>query len=384
MAKLTSRERVALALDHKEPDRVPIDIGGGNSTTLHVETYKNLIDHLGVGKHDVQVGSKVDRTTILSEEVLIALGSDVRPIRIGSFRPSATRHSDPDKLVDEFGIEWRKVNFPGGYYWEVLKSPLAEAKTSDLDSFSWPDPEDPFLYNGLEEEIHKLFHDSTFAIMGDCGFKGFWEPYFLMRGLEQAFTDLLINKSFFHKVMGILMEINTRTADRFLEITGPYLSVFRTSDDLATQTSLMMSPNTYREMIKPYHKDFFSFIKQRTDAKIFFHSCGNITELIDDLIDSGIEVLNPIQVSAIPDPASLKLKYGDQLSFWGAIDTQRVLPTGSQEDVENEVRLRISQFGQGGGYIAAAVHNMQPDVPPKNILAMCEAVRQYGNYRNHS
>jgi len=384
MTELTSRERVARALDHEEPDRVPMDIGGGNSTTLLVETYENLVEHLGVEQHDVQVGSKVDRTTILSEKVLMTLGSDVRPIRIGGFKPSATRNSDPDKLVDEFGIEWRKINFPGGYYWEVLKSPLAEAETSDLDSFSWPNPEDPFLYNGLEEEIHTLFHDSTFSIMGDCGFKGFWEPYFLMRGLEQAFVDLLQNKSFFHKVMGILLEINTRTADRFLEITGPYLSVFRTSDDLATQTSLMMSPNTYREMIKPYHKEFFSFIKQRTDAKIFFHSCGNITELIDDLIEAGIEVLNPIQVSAIPDPASLKSKYGDQLSFWGGIDTQLVLPTGSPEDVKKEVKLRISQFGDGGGYIASAVHNLQPDVPPKNILAMCEAVRRYGDYTNLS
>jgi uroporphyrinogen decarboxylase len=372
MTEMTSRERVALALDHKEPDRIPLDIGGGNSTTLHVEAYENLVNHIGAEQHTVQVGSKVDRTTIMSDEILVALGSDIRPIRIGGFKNWVAPNSEPDTIFDEFGIKWRRVGFPGGFYWEVMSSPLAEAKLSDLDSFSWPDPDDPGLYEDLEEEANKLFHETTYAIMGDCGYKGFWEPYFLMRGLEQALIDLVQNKEFFHRVMGILLDINSRVADRFLEIAGLYLSVFRTSDDLATQRSLMMSPSTYREMIKPYHKEFFNFIKQRTNAKIFYHSCGNI--------DVGVEILNPVQVSAITDPAALKVRFGDRLSFWGAIDTQRVLPAGTPLDVEREVKLRINQFAKGGGYIAAAVHNIQPDVPPENIIALRDAVLEYGWY----
>ena len=141
-----------------------------------------------------------------------------------------------------------------------------------------------------------------------------------------------------------------------------------------------MSPATYRALIKPYHQRFNQMIKQHTDATIFLHCCGNITPLMDDLIDAGFEALHPVQVSAIPDPAGLKARYGDRVSFWGGIDTQQVLPRGTPADVREEVRLRLRQFAPGGGYIVAAVHNIQPDVPPENIFAMCDAVREFGAY----
>jgi uroporphyrinogen decarboxylase len=192
--------------------------------------------------------------------------------------------------------------------------------------------------------------------------------------------DLLINQAFVHAVMERLFELNTTVTRRFLEITGTYLSVFRTADDLASQNSPLMSPKTYREMIKPYHRRFTAFVKQHTDAKIFFHSCGNVVPLLDELIDAGFEVLNPVQVTAFDDPGGVKAKYGDRLTFWGGIDTQQVMPNGTPEEVREEVKLRIRQFSPGGGFVAAAVHNMQPDIPPENVLAMSKAVRDLGVY----
>jgi uroporphyrinogen decarboxylase len=184
-----------------------------------------------------------------------------------------------------------------------------------------------------------------------------------------------------HVLMRKLFEINVTITRRFLKITGPYLALIRTADDLATQTSLLISPATYSKIIKPYQKQLNQVIKQYTDAKIFFHSCGNITGLLDELIDAGVEALNPVQVSAIEDPGQLKANYGDKLTFWGGIDTQRVLPHGTPEAVREEVRLRFRQFGPGGGWVAAAVHNIQPDVSPRNIFAMSEAVRELCVYR---
>ena len=216
--------------------------------------------------------------------------------------------------------------------------------------------------------------------MGDSVVKGFWEPFFMMRGIEQALMDLLINQAFVHAVMERLFELNTTVTRRFLEITGTYLSVFRTADDLASQNSPLMSPETYREMIKPYHRRFNAFVKQYTDAKIFFHSCGNVVHLLDELIDAGFEVLNPVQVTAFNDPAGVKAKYGDRLTFWGGIDTQQVMPNGTPEEFRQEVKLRIRQFGPGVGFVAAAVHNMQPDIPPENVLAMSKAVQELEVY----
>lgn len=379
MAKMTPRERVQAALRHEEPDRVPLDIGGGNSTTLLVETYENLKEYLGISA-PTRIMSKAFRSAELDEETLVRVGSDVRPVRTKPPKNWTPPPSEPGTFIDGFGIKRRQAFYAGGYYWEIIESPLANATTSDLESFPWPDPDDPGRYEGLAEEVQYLHHNTPYALMGDSVVKGFWEPFFMMRGMEQALMDLLINQEFVHAVMERLFELNTAVTRRFLEITGAYLSVFRTADDLAAQNFLLMSPETYREMIKPYHRRFNAFVKQYTDAKIFFHSCGNVVPLLDELIDAGFEVLNPVQVAAFDDPAGVKVECGDRLAFWGGIDTQQVLPNGTPEEVREEVRLRIRQFSPGGGFVAAAVHNMQPDIPPENVLAMSKAVRELGVY----
>jgi uroporphyrinogen decarboxylase len=376
---MTSRERVVAALNHQGPDRIPLDIGGGQSTSLVVEAYENYKKHIGLSAPERHL-QKIYRVARLDEDVMVQLGSDVRPVILRPPRNWMPPPSEPGTTIDEFGVKWRQTSFEGGYYWEVVESPLAEATVADVEAHPWPDPLDPGRYEGLAEEVEHLYNNTPYALLGDCGFKNFFELCWSLLGMERALIDLVADQEFYRAVFDKLFEINATATKRFLEITGPYLTAIRTSDDLATQDSLLMSPRTYRQLIKPYHTRYLALIKEWTDAKVFFHSCGNIVPLLDDLIEAGIEVLNPVQATTWDDPVEVKARYGDRLSFWGGIDSQRVLPYGTPEEVREEVRLRIQQFGPGGGYVAGSVHLMQADVPPQNVIAMSEAVRELGVY----
>jgi uroporphyrinogen decarboxylase len=380
MLEMTPRERVTLALHHREPDRVPLDIGGGQSTSLVVEAYENLNKHTGQVNGETRYLSYAFRVARLDEATLVQLGSDVRPITLKAAKNWKRPASEPGTFVDELGIKWRQAPNASGFYWEQATYPLANATIADIETYPWPDPADPGRYDGLEDEVKHLYHKTPYALLGDCGYKNHWEPIFLLMGFERALLALAAEPEVIVALMEKLSGLTAAVTKRFLEITGPYLTAIRTSDDLATQTSLLMSPATYRKLIKPYHQRYFSLIKQYTDATIFFHSCGNVVSLLDDLIEAGVEALNPVQVAAFHDPAGVKAAYGDRLSFWGGIDTQWVLPNGTPEQVREEVKLRIRQFGSGGGFVAASVHNIQADVPPENILAMSQAVRDYGQY----
>jgi uroporphyrinogen decarboxylase len=382
MTELSPRERVTLALNHEEPDRVPLDIGGGQSSTLTADAYERLKEELGISAPMSYLNTTY-RAVRLDEEVLVRLGTDIRPVTLrgGAGPGGAPRQSAGASFVDEFGIEWRQVPFEGGFYWEQSNFPLKDATIDDLDDYPWPDPNAPQRYEGVAEEAQRLYAETPYALLGDSGYKAFWESATTLLGFERAFMGLIAEEEFMNALFEKLFELNATVTKRFLELTGPYLSVIRASDDLATQESLMMSPATYRKMIKPFHRRFFELMKHHTDAKVFFHTDGNIVELLEDLIDAGVEILNPVQVSAIADPAAMKERFGDRLTFWGGIDTHRVLPRGTSEEVREEVRLRISQFAAGGGFVAAPVHNIQADVPPENVLAMADAVRELGAYR---
>jgi uroporphyrinogen decarboxylase len=383
MAEMTPRERVAAALAHEQPDRAPLDVGGGQSTSLSIEAYERLKEHLGVSA-PTRYLNETFRVARLDEETLTRLGGDVRPVvlRTGSGPSGPPARVQPPgsrgTFVDELGVTWKPVEFEGGFYWEQATYPLREATIGDLDSYPWPDPNDPWRYEGVAEEAERLYRETPYALMGDCGYKSLWEPTFVLLGFERALIDLVADEAFVTAVLERLFEIVSTVTRRFLELTGPYLSVVRTADDLATQESLLMSPATYRKVIKPFHERYFALIREHTDAKIFYHSDGNVVDLLDDLIEIGVDVLNPVQVAALPDPESVKQRFGDRLAFWGGIDTQATLPRGTPADVRAEVALRIRQFGAGGGYVVAPVHNIQADVPPENIVAMCEAAREHG------
>jgi uroporphyrinogen decarboxylase len=380
MAEMTSRERMWAAINHQEPDRVPLDIGGGISTTIVIEAYDNLKRYLGI-PGDTAVMNNIYRLARLDEDVMRRLGSDTRPVTLkGPTNWKPPRTDNPDQFTDLWGITYQKANYPGGYYWELRKSPLAEATIDDLEKYAWPDPLDPGFTMGLEDEVKNLFENTDYALMADPGFKGFWQHGCNLRGFNQMLIDLVDNPEFVIALMEKLLEINIAGTRRFLDIVGKYIQIFRTGDDLATQNSLLMSPRTYRHVLKPTYKKYLDFVHSNTDAKIFYHSCGKVTGLLDDLIEIGVDIINPVQVSAMGDTGALKERFKNRLVFWGGIDTQHILPYGSIEEVEAEVKLRIQDLGPGGGYVAGAVHNIQSDVSPQNILAMAEATHKYGKY----
>jgi uroporphyrinogen decarboxylase len=380
MKEMTSRERVIAAVNHQEADRVPVDIGGGSNTSISIEGYERLKGLLGI-QSPTRTMNMLFRVAELDRRVIDTLGGDCLPLRSRSPRRWTSPPSEPDTYIDMWGIKWKKVAYdPGCYYWDIIHHPLAGAETADLEDYPWPDPLDPGAVDGLADEAIALYEDTPYAIEASNGFSHFWERAVWLRGFEQILMDLVLKPEFVTRLMEKLLELNIAGTGLFLEKAGPYIQIFRTADDLATQNSLLMSPDTFRRLLKPTYQRYFDFVKSKTPAKILFHSCGRINDLIDDLAETGVDILNPVQVTAIGDTAELKACYGGKMVFWGGIDTQHVLPHGSAEEVEEEVIRRIRDMAPGGGYVLAAVHAIQPDVPPENIVAMAKAAKKYGRY----
>lgn len=376
---MDSRERVLASLNHSEPDRVPIDIGGGVSTSMVAEVYEKLKLHLGI-PGTLQYLSFFYRVARLDENALVYLNSDCCPLiskRYSQWNPPGPKET---KVKDIWGITWKKVLYGAGHYWEVIESPLSESDIDEINKHPWPDPLDKGLFENTSSEAQKLYNETTYAIVGDGGFKSFWELAYMLRGFDNLLIDVVANPEYVIELLTKLLAINSIATERFLDAAGPYIQVFRMGDDLATQNGLIMSPQSFRSVIKPFYKKYIELIKSKTNAKVFFHSCGNITDLLDDLIEVGVDIINPVQGSALKTLSDLKIKYAKQLTFWGAIDTQHVLPFGSSSDVENEVKDRISDLAAGGGFVLSAVHAIQPDVPIQNIIAMRDAALKYGSY----
>jgi len=268
-----------------------------------------------------------------------------------------------------------------GYYFDMVEHPLSEATIKDFDNYPWPDPDDPGRYEGLEEEAKKLFKNTEYAIVGDVYSASLFESNWKLTGIEKFLTDMLINPAFIEKLLAISLEIQERMISNFLDTVGRYIQVLALNGDLAMQTGPLMSPSLYRRVIKPYYKKLLRSVAGKTDAKLFRHCCGSIASFIPDFINYGIDAIHPVQVSAKNmDTKVLKEKFGDKIGFWGGIDTQHVLPYGTPRNVEEEVKKRIHDLALGGGYVLAAVHNIQRDVPPENIVAMFKAARKHGKY----
>ena len=381
MASLTSRARVERALNHQEPDRVPIDIGGGTSTTLVVEAYRNLKRHLGMPEGEIKTLSKQYRSARLDDVVMRRLGSDCYPLRGRGPANWTPPPCEPGSFIDLWGVKWSELWYrDDAFYLQVAESPLAEATIDDLARYAWPDLDDPGYTAGLAEEARTLYEQTDYAIEASCGFYSFFETGYALRGFERIFTDFIEHPDFVLAMFEKLMEINLAGTKRFLDAAGRYITIFRMADDLAAQSNLLMSPKMYRKFLKPFHRRYIEFVKSQTDAKILFHTDGNVTPLLDDLIEIGVDILNPVQPSALGDLVAIKARYGDRLSFSGAIDTHQVLPYGSVEDVQAEVKQRIRELGPGGGYILSSVHSILVDVPPANVLAMADAAQEFGRY----
>ena len=198
-----------------------------------------------------------------------------------------------------------------------------------------------------------------------------------LRGFEQFMIDLVQNKKLARRILQNQVEAYLPRIDEYINLAGEYLDIIQVNDDLGTQNGPQISRDLYREMLKPYHKKIWSYIKEKSKKPVLLHSCGSIYELIPDLIEAGIDALNPVQVSARDmDTRKLKREFGRYITFWGGgCDTQKILPRGTPEDVRREVRRRVDDLGKDGGFVFCQVHNIQPDVPVENILAMYDELR---------
>jgi uroporphyrinogen decarboxylase len=380
MDSLTHRERVLAALNREEPDRVPLDFGSSISTTAIIPAYENLKKYLGL-EHETQIMVKRARTVIPHQSILQRFDIDTFPLMLGEYRGGASKEIDSDTLIDPWGTTWKKA--PDGHFINV-DGPFQnrDPKIEILETFDWPDPDNQGLYEGLKEKANALHQNTDYAIVLNLPV-GIVHQCQFMRGFAEWLMDLYENPEFACRLMDLIADTWIRIVENVLDTVGENIDVIVWGDDLAMQDATFMSPEIYRELIKPRHQRMIAAVKSRSDAKIHYHCCGSVYALIEDLIEMGIDALNPIQVNAKNmDPARLKQEFGDRLAFWGAIDTQRILPLGSPEEVRAEVRRIIDSMGKGGGYILASVHNIQAEVSAENIVAMFDEGKSYGIYRH--
>lgn len=349
---MTPKERILTAVQHKEPDRVPLDMW----FTPEVERMM------------------MEETWIKDPfELRVHLGHDCLITHVGLVKSFYLK--EDTEYIDPWGITYRQVEYLGGRgkYTEIVNHPLAGDNTK-LMSYKPPDPYEPEQYKELDSLIKRF--SKTHCIVGGVLGSVFEGPWYL-RSMPQFLQDMLINKDYASTLMDLVMDFHLKAGLKMIEMG---CDMILAGDDVGTQDRMLISPSLWREFIKPRYERLFGEYK-RLNPRIIIatHICGHIEPIIGDLIDVGVDVLNPVQPLAM-EPASLKKRFGTHISFWGGVDDQRVLPFGSPEDVFREVRLRISQLAPGGGYIVCSSHNVQPQTPLENIKAFYMAYEKLGQY----
>ena len=384
---MTSRQRLLTAMDHREPDRVPIDLGG-NQTGIHKTAYQELIEHLGL-EEELEIMDAVQQLARPSEAVLERLRVDTRYIHAGAaadFPGDIVSDHRKGKLwhdlTDEFGVRWSMPD-DSPRYMDITLHPLAEATIDDLSEYPFPKGNDPSRFAAMRDRALELRNETPYAVVS--GISGVvYEICWYMRGLQQWFMDMLERPEFCEALLDRTLKFWLDWFDVFLDELGDVVDVIMIGDDVAAQKGPLFRPDFYRRVVQPRHKQLVQSIKSRTDAKIWYHTCGACKTYIPDLLDNGIDALNPVQISAADmDPAELKAQFGDRLVFWGgAIDAQHVLPRADTQTVREHVRQNVEIFKPGGGYVFNGVHNIQAGVPAENVLAMYDTAYEYGFYRS--
>lgn len=380
---MTSRERVLKALNHQTPDRVPIDFGGFQ-TGIHRRAYEALVKHLGL-REEVSILDPVQQLARPSEAVLERLRVDTRSVLAhgpegfdGTIRKNRRNGRLWHDLKDEFGVVWSMPD-DTGLYMDISHHPLATASIADLADYPWPDGSDATRFTGVRDCTKTLRRETPYALV--TGIAGVvYEYCWYLRGLERWFMDTVENPDFCAALLDRTLAYWMDYMTGFLREIGDLVDVVMIGDDLTGQSGPLFSPAFYRKVVKPRQKKLVQHIKSVTRAKVWYHTCGNCVEYIPDLLDNGVDILNPVQTSAAGmHPAMLKQRFGRDLVFWGGgCDAQHVLPFGTPEQVREQVRRNMEIFKPGGGYVFNGIHNIQADVPPQNVVALFEAAYEYG------
>ena len=403
---MKSRERVIKALRHQEPDRMPIDFGAMRSTGIMAIAYNHLKRHLGIETGATRLYDTGQQLAEVEEQVRQRFGVDVvdltytfpdAPIPNPEWRPWTL----PDGSPCLAPADWRpEPDGEGGWvrrddegrvvarmprdvlYFEGCYHPLENATTlADVDAYDWPVVDDERL-EYLHERAKWLYHNTDYAIMAPFG-GNILERGQGLRGWDSFLMDLVGNRPFADYLMDKMVEAHVRNLERFFAAVGDYIQIVQMGDDLGTQDRPQLRPEVYRETIHPRHKVVYQWVHTHyPNVAVFLHCCGSVYDLVPDLIDEGVDALNPVQTSAAKmDPVALKASFGDRITFWGGgCDTQSVLPNATPEEVRRHVRERVAIFKPGGGYVFNQVHNVQANVAPENVVAMFEAALESAAY----
>lgn len=397
---MTSRERVIAALRHQETDRVPIDLDGTRASGISAIAYNRLRRHLGMTDGLARLYDLGQQLAHPEPEVLRRLGVDTLPLnrwpegcglRHGEWEPwtlpdgsralvpagfsPETDERGNQYILDEAGRRVR-MRPASGFYFDRIYHPLAEASSlADIEAYRLPVISDAEL-ESLRREAQHLYEATDKAIIGEFG-GSILEAGQDLRGWDRFLMDLVAEPKLAQALIQQLADNAIANLEKYLAAVGEYVQVIMMGDDLGIQHGLQMSPATYRRMIKPHHERIYHTVKRHSQAYVLLHSCGAVAPLIPDLIEAGVDALNPVQISAKGmDPATLKREFGKHITFWGGgCDSQKILPTATPDEVRRHVRELVEIFAPGGGYVFAPVHNIQPDVPPENIVAAFEAAR---------
>ncbi|VGO22021.1 uroporphyrinogen decarboxylase family protein [Pontiella sulfatireligans] len=376
---MNSKERVLTAISHTEPDRVPIDFGATMETTIHARAYQSLRKNLGLckGKPLIEM-LKTAGFVRPDEEVQRHLHVDVR----GVFPNRSYTTGQEERLADEFGIGWRLPD-EGGLYYDICSYPMAEMELDDIEQYPFPDPRSHTLFENIDAMLSGICGEEFPVVFDNCFGNGIFQTCNQLMGYDNFLAAMALSEPKADYLMDRILELKMQFWDEVLTRYGDRIDIVKELDDMGSQINLLISPEMYRQLIKPRLKKLVDFIKTKAPhVRMMMHSCGSVRKIIPDLIDCGVEILNPVQYTAADmDPAALKTEFGNDLTFWGGgIDTQKVLPAGTAQEVKDEVKRMLDIFMPGGGYVFAPVHAIQADVPVENMLAMWETVQEHGRY----
>ncbi len=421
---MNSRDRIGLTINHKEADRVPVDLGGSRVSSMHVSTVYKLRQALGLDSPGtpVKVVEPVQMLGEIGSDLLDVIGGDV----LGLFAPKTSFgyplenwkpwtlfdgtpvlvpecfNTDPEPCGDILMYPQGDKTAPAsgrmpkdGFYFDMIirQQSIDEDALDPADNVEEYKPvgEDALSY--YAREIERLYDNSERAVLANFGGTGFGDISTIpgvalkhpkgIRDVEEWYISLFARQDYVKAMFEKQCEVGLANLEKIYKVVGDKPTIAYTSGtDFGTQNGPFLSPQTYRDLFKPLHKIINEWVHKNTNWKTFVHSCGSIWDLMDDMVDAGFEIFNPVQCSAsCMDPKTLKQRYGQQITFWGGgVDTQKTLPFGTPEEVREEVKQRLEIFMPGGGFVFNSVHNIQANTPIENLLAMWETVKEYGKY----
>ena len=377
---LTSRERVLRTLNHQEPDRVPFNL------SLTVDIYYRLRQYLGLPPdQNKSIGLWTEVAPTL--DLLDAMQVDFCYVGLKPPLNWKAPQTMDGLRYDEWGIGRARVErTDGSFYYEMVKQPLANATLEQIESYPWPDPYDPGRVEGLRAKVLDIRRQTDKAIMAKFS-NSIWEQSWWLYGMQAWMIDLIEKPHIVSAIMDKVCDVAMGMMEVGMNAVGDLVDIVRLSgEDLGTQLAPMISPKLFQELVRPRFARLWNLARKKLQeknpsGKLMLHSCGNVRPFIPTWIEMGLDILDPIQPRARGmEPEGLKRDFGDRLVFHGGLDIQHTLPFGTPQDVAAEVKRYMSILAPGGGYIVAPAHNVQSDVPPANLVAIRDAIQEFGNY----